>query len=96
MTSYGPRAVRKADWSRDLYWYVLFLTGSRVVFQQSGSVQLFADYERSLGNYLVDADGNCMLDVYTQISSMPLGYNHPDLLRVLDNPYNVVRYQISV
>ncbi|XP_045128401.1 4-aminobutyrate aminotransferase, mitochondrial-like [Portunus trituberculatus] len=57
--------------------------------QESGAVSLFVDYESSLGNYMVDADGNTMLDVFTQISSLPLGYNHPDLLNILSDPSNV-------
>nr|XP_045597671.1 4-aminobutyrate aminotransferase, mitochondrial-like isoform X2 [Procambarus clarkii] len=57
--------------------------------QESGAVQLFVDYERSLGNYLMDIDGNILLDVYTQISSIPLGYSHPDLLKILNDPSNI-------
>ena len=48
--------------------------------QECSAAVMFADYNASFGNYLVDADGNRFLDVFGQIASLPLGYNHPDLI----------------
>ncbi|CAK8671881.1 4-aminobutyrate aminotransferase, mitochondrial-like [Clavelina lepadiformis] len=48
--------------------------------QNTRAVSLFCDFEKSKINYLVDADGNKLLDCFQQISSLPLGYNHPAIL----------------
>ena len=41
--------------------------------QNSPETLFFVDYQRSHGNYICDADGNVMLDLFQQISSLPLG-----------------------
>lgn len=56
--------------------------------QQAGAVNLFTDYDKCTGNYIADADGNMLLDIFMQIASLPLGYNHPSIIRVLQDPKN--------
>lgn len=51
-----------------------------------GATAFFGDYGASTGCYLVDADGNRMLDMFQQIASLPLGYNHPALQEVVKDP----------
>lgn len=60
--------------------------------QLSSGIMLFIDYERSIGNYIADVDGNLLLDVYSQISSIPLGYNHPVLISAATDPKNLVTF----
>ncbi len=48
--------------------------------QDARTVHFYQDAQRSAGNYIVDVDGNTLLDVYGHIAALPLGYNHPDLL----------------
>jgi 4-aminobutyrate aminotransferase / (S)-3-amino-2-methylpropionate transaminase len=56
--------------------------------QHTGAVHFFVDYAASRGNYLVDADGNVFLDILGQISSLPLGYNHPAIVNAMRDPAN--------
>jgi len=39
------------------------------------------DLQESVGNYIADVDGNKYLDLFTSISCIPLGYNHPEMAK---------------
>ncbi|ESP04015.1 hypothetical protein LOTGIDRAFT_156617 [Lottia gigantea] len=60
--------------------------------QNTGAVQFFADYDHSLGNYLFDVDGNVLLDMFTQIATIPIGYSHPRLMEALRKPENIASF----
>ncbi|KAJ0279026.1 hypothetical protein CBS470a_009471 [Colletotrichum nupharicola] len=50
------------------------------------AVHFVVDYEKSHDNYIVDVDGNKFLDVYSQIASIPVGYNNPTLIEAAKSP----------
>lgn len=51
----------------------------------SRTIKLFTNLEKSKGSYLIDADNNKYLDVFNNIASLPLGYNHNALIEGLNN-----------
>jgi len=50
------------------------------------SLNMIANYDESIGNYIADVDGNVLLDVYAQIASIPLGYSNPALIKSTQSP----------
>ncbi|ODQ64351.1 3-amino-2-methylpropionate transaminase [Nadsonia fulvescens var. elongata DSM 6958] len=52
----------------------------------SRAAYFLVDYNKSIGNYIADVDGNELLDVYAQISSIALGYNNPALIEAAKTP----------
>ncbi|GAB6033124.1 hypothetical protein CHUAL_012734 [Chamberlinius hualienensis] len=60
--------------------------------QQSGNIDFFADFDKSVGNYLADVDGNVFLDIFMQFASNPLGYNHPDIVQEFQDPKNLASF----
>eukprot|EP00241_Pyramimonas_parkeae_P001964 CAMPEP_0114246170 /NCGR_PEP_ID=MMETSP0058-20121206/12308_1 /TAXON_ID=36894 /ORGANISM="Pyramimonas parkeae, CCMP726" /LENGTH=483 /DNA_ID=CAMNT_0001359315 /DNA_START=282 /DNA_END=1734 /DNA_ORIENTATION=+ len=55
----------------------------------TGGVKFFVDFEASRGNFVTDVDGNTLLDLYSHIASLPIGYNNPHMLAVFQDPKNL-------
>jgi len=58
------------------------LNDVETVSQDNMNHYIFINYDKSYGNYLVDSDNNTMIDLFGSISSMPLGYNHKDIIQL--------------
>ena len=46
----------------------------------SRTINNIYDYQKSSGNFIVDVDRNRYIDMFCNIASVPIGYNHPKLL----------------
>jgi len=55
-------------------------------YQDNRTQHFFVDYNKSKGNYVVDADGNVLLDILCNIASIPIGYNNPALIEAAKSP----------
>lgn len=60
-------------------------TALRKIFDVQ-NLNMVCDYSKSIGNYLVDIEGNTFLDAFAQIASIPIGYNNPALIRAAQQP----------
>ncbi|KAF8950408.1 hypothetical protein BGZ46_004560 [Entomortierella lignicola] len=54
--------------------------------QDTRAATMMTDMNNSIGNFVADLDGNIYLDVYCQISSLPLGYNSKALIKAASDP----------
>jgi len=55
-----------------LVWESFLMFRDMNEVQYMPSIQFFVDYQKSQGNYIVDADGNTLLDVFTQVATKKL------------------------
>ena len=60
------------------------------VSQEYKNVKIFVDYEKSIGNYMADADKNLILDLDGQDGTSAIGYNHPSFAGFI-NSSNIKR-----
>merc|ERR1712113_1168491 len=68
----------------------LKLRGEYDKISKISEIQFFADYDKSIGNYIADTDGNIFLDCFQSISSIPLGYNNQAMINeLMHNPDNI-------
>ncbi|KAF9129183.1 4-aminobutyrate transaminase [Mortierella sp. 14UC] len=54
--------------------------------QDTRAATMMTDLDKSIGNYVVDLDGNTYLDLFCQIASLPLGYNSKALIDAAKTP----------
>ena len=54
-------------------------------YMNASSVLAYVDYDRCKGNYIYDTYGKKYLDMFCQIATLPLGYNHPKLVNWAKN-----------
>eukprot|EP00948_MAST-09A_sp_MAST-9A-sp1_P002801 g2801.t1 len=55
--------------------------------QQAAAVIIFNDHQQCQGNFTVDADGNRILDLFNHIATVPVGYNHERMKKLVQSEH---------
>jgi len=80
--------------------YLNSILSSHNKIQYVNTVRKYIDINKSNGHYIFDDKGNKYLDMITNIASLPVGYNHPKLLELFEEPINksnaIHRYALGV